>query len=141
MLNVFLDTNIIIDFLSNREPFYKDAAIIVSLGVNRKIKLHAAAMSFATTSYILSRNKENDVQMIKKIIGNFCKLCKVNIVDDDCVNFGVSSEFSDFEDAMQFRCAQKAKADIVVTRNTKDFEEATIPVYTPSEFLRKILEL
>ena len=60
MLNIFLDANVIIDFLAEREEFFKDAAIIFSLGVNKKLKLHTASMSIATASYIL--NKKNDSQ-------------------------------------------------------------------------------
>ena len=56
MIQVFLDTNVIIDYLGNRTGFYDDAAIIMSLAINQKIELHAAAMSFATASYILSNS-------------------------------------------------------------------------------------
>ena len=137
MLNVFLDTNVIIDFLSNREPFCADAAIIVSLGANKKIKLSASSMSFATASYILE--KTNDNQRVKTLIAEFCHYCKVCVVDADCVDFATASEFNDFEDAMQFRCAQKAKSDIILTRNIKDFSASTIPVCEPRNFLDKIV--
>ena len=62
-------------------------------------------------------------------------------MDADCVKYGIHSEFADFEDAMQFRCAQKAKVDYIITRNTKDFTVSSIPVRTPQEFLEEILEL
>ena len=137
MLNIFLDTNIIIDFMARRENFYEEAATIVSLAINDKIKLHAASMSFATTSYIIGRKFDNKV--VKSIIENFCKICKINVVDADCVNYGIHSEFADFEDAMQFRCAQKAKADYIITRNPKDFTTSSIPIRTPHEFLTELL--
>ena len=139
MLNIFLDTNIIIDFIARRENFYEEAATIVSLAINNRIKLHAASMSFATTSYIIGRKFDNNT--VKLVIDNFCKICKLDVVDADCVNYGIHSEFADFEDAMQFRCAQKAKADYIITRNTKDFTASSIPVYTPHEFLIEILNL
>lgn len=60
MIQVFLDTNVIIDYLGNRTGFYDDAAIIMSLAINQKIELHAAAMSFATASYILSKKNDNN---------------------------------------------------------------------------------
>lgn len=139
MLNVFLDTNIIIDFMAHREKFYDDAAIIVSLGLNKKIKLHAASMSFATVSYVIG--KKVDHNMVRLLIGNFCKFCKVEVVDADCVSYGVVSDFGDFEDAMQFCCAQKAKVDYIITRNPKDFVASSIPVCEPHEFLQKLLNL
>lgn len=136
MLNVFLDANVIIDFLAERENFFEDAAIIFSLGVNNKLKLHTASMSLATASYILSKN--NDTQIIKDKIKEFCKLCKINIVDGDCVKYATESEFDDFEDAMQYRCAQKIKADYIVTRNTKDFATAEIRTRSPHNFLIEV---
>ncbi len=135
MIQVFLDTNVIVDFLAERENFYEDAAIIMSLGLNKKIKLHAASMSFATVSYLL---KANGIEVIKNLIANFCQACNVDVIDADCVNFAVSSDFKDFEDAMQFRCAQKAKCNYIITRNTKDFIASAIPALTPKEFIAQI---
>ena len=108
MQQVFLDTNVIIDYLGNRTGFYDDAAIIMSLAINQKIKLYAAAISFATASYILSKNNDNN--RIKTLIADFCNICKVVATDEECVNYATISDFEDFEDAMQYKCAEKAKA-------------------------------
>ena len=132
MIQVFLDTNVIIDYLGNRTGFYDDAAVIMSLAINQKIELNAAAMSFATASYILSKNNNND--RIKTLIADFCKICRVVSTDEECVNYATLSDFEDFEDAMQYKCAQKAKADYIVTRNIKDFKTANIKVRTPEDF-------
>ena len=136
MTQVFLDTNIIVDFLAVRKEFYTNAAIIMSLGLNKKIKLQASAMSFGTVSYLL---KKNDANTIKLLIKQFCTYCDIEIVDGDCVESATQSKFDDFEDAMQYRCAQKAKADYIVTRNTKDFKLSEIPALTPEEFLKEII--
>ena len=66
---------------------------------------------------------------------------KYILADDSKFSQVSSIKFADFEDAMQFRCAQKAKADYIITRNTKDFTASSIPVYTPHEFLIEILNL
>ena len=137
MIQVFLDTNVIIDYLGNRTGFYDDAAVIMSLAINQKIELHAAAMSFATASYILSKKNNND--SIKTLIADFCKICRVVSTDEECVNYATLSDFEDFEDAMQYKCAQKAKADYIVTRNIKDFKTATIKVRTPEDFLEDFI--
>ena len=137
MIQVFLDTNVIIDYLGNRTGFYDDAAVIMSLAINQKIELHAAAMSFATASYILSKKNNND--SIKTLIADFCKICRVVSTDEECVNYATLSDFEDFEDAMQYKCAQKAKADYIVTRNIKDFKAANIKVRTPEDFLEDFI--
>ena len=56
MKNVFLDTNIFIDFLAHRGEFYEPAALIVSLSIQNKIHLQVSSLSFATASYILSQH-------------------------------------------------------------------------------------
>ena len=137
MTQVFLDTNVIIDYIGNRTGFYDYAAVIMILDINQKIELHAAAMSFATASYILSKKNNND--SIKTLIADFCKICKVVATDEECVNYATLSDFEDFEDAMQYKCAQKAKADYIVTRNIKDFKTANIKVRTPEDFLEDYL--
>ena len=71
MQQVFLDTNVIIDYLGNRTGFYDDAAIIMSLAINQKIKLYAAAISFATASYILSKNNDNNRIKTLRFFSNF----------------------------------------------------------------------
>ena len=137
MIQVFLDTNVIIDYLGNRTGFYDDAAVIMSLAINQKIELHAAVMSFATASYILSKKNNND--SIKTLIADFCKICRVVSTDEECVNYATLSDFEDFEDAMQYKCAQKAKADYIVTRNIKDFKTANVKVRTPEDFLEDFI--
>ncbi|MBO5205916.1 MAG: PIN domain-containing protein [Prevotella sp.] len=138
MKNVFLDTNILIDFMARRENFYDNAAIIFSLGMNKRIKLYVAAMSFATASYVVRKDIEK--QAIQTLVKSICKYCHIGVVDSDCVLYGAISDFTDFEDAMQYRCAQKIKADYIVTRNVKDFANSSIPVFTPSDFLSAITE-
>lgn len=90
MKQVFLDTNVIIDYLGNRTGFYDDAAIIMSLAINQKIELYAAAISFATASYILSKNNDNN--RIKTLIADFCNICKVVATDEECVNYATISD-------------------------------------------------
>ena len=87
MKQVFLDTNVIIDYLGNRTGFYDDAAIIMSLAINQKIELYAAAISFATASYILSKNNDNN--RIKTLIADFCNICKVVATDEECVSYAI----------------------------------------------------
>lgn len=109
----------------------------MSLAINQKIELYAAAISFATASYILSKNNDNN--RIKTLIADFCNICKVVATDEECVNYATISDFEDFEDAMQYKCAEKAKADYIVTRNIKDFKTASIKVGTPEDFLEDFI--
>ena len=86
-----------------------------------------------------NRLKNNDNNRIKTLIADFCNICKVVATDEECVNYATISDFEDFEDAMQYKCAEKAKADYIVTRNIKDFKTASIKVGTPEDFLEDFI--
>ena len=74
-------------------------------------------------------------ETIKKLIGDFVKISSVTPVDSQIVDESVSSNFSDFEDAMQYYSALREGADLIITRNKDDYEVALIPVYEPQEYL------
>ncbi len=135
MTRVFLDTNVVVDFLAQRQGFYDNAAIILSLAKYKRIKLYAASMSFATASYLMGKHYHNDAIAIKLAISNFIKYCNVTVVDRVTVEASIASAFDDFEDGMQNECAMRCKADYIVTRNVSDFSDSSIPVLTPSDFL------
>lgn len=74
MRNVFLDTNVLVDYLAQRSGYFDDALLIVSLAIDRKINLFVAAMSFATASYLMEKHYNNDSAAVKTAIANsvFC---------------------------------------------------------------------
>jgi predicted nucleic-acid-binding protein len=141
MKKVFLDTNVLVDFLAKRNDFYKDAAIIMTLGKRKEIKLYVASMSFATSSYLMSKYYHNDTVAIKNAIRNVINHCNITVVDRVTIEESTESQFDDFEDAMQYSCAMHCNADYIVTRNLKDFTESSIPCYEPAPFLRAITEV
>lgn len=138
-MKVFLDTNVLVDYLAHRKDFYEDAAIIISLAKHKKIKLYVASMSFATSSYLMAKHYHNDTAAIKLAISNFIKYCNVTVVDRTTVESSVASAFDDFEDGMQNECAIRCKADYIVTRNVGDFTESYITVLGPADFLKALV--
>ena len=71
------------------------------------------------------------------MLREFAKICEVSTVDSGIVDAALYSSFQDFEDAIQFFCALNAGADIIVTRNIKDFKNATIPVKMPDDLFEQ----
>ena len=130
---VFLDTNIIIDYLSNRKPFGEDALRIFSLPP-LQCQLCISALSFTTIFYVL-RKHFNRSELLE-MLNSFKLLVEVLPTDEDVISSSLQSDFSDFEDAVQYHTALYGNASFIITRNTKDFGQSTIPVYTPSEFLQ-----
>ncbi len=135
-MNLFLDTNVLIDLIDKREPFYNDIAIIASLAENKKFKLAASSLSFVNTLYVISRNIEE--KLVLEALKKFRIICDVSTIDEIVIDKSLISNFNDFEDAVQYFSALHHKSDIILTRNKKDFKSSEIPVMTPTEFLASI---
>lgn len=135
MKKVFLDTNVVIDLLDKRDPFYKAAVAIFTLAYNKKITLYVSPMTYATASYLLRKHGQ---EQMKLLLHNFRQLSRVTVADEKVVDNALSSAFTDYEDAMQYYSALSKNVDILVTRNVKDFQYAKIPVLTPDEFLLQL---
>jgi len=138
MKTVFFDTNIMIDVIGRREQFCKPSLQIMSLADRGILRICVSAMSYATASFILSRdNKQMD---IFSEFAKFAKITTATPVDADTVEESIRSEFNDFEDAMQYFSAKRESIDYIVTRNKKDFRAAMVPVFEPQEFIQYLLQ-
>jgi len=137
-MKLFLDTNVMLDFLGERDPFYISSAKIATLADKRSLTIIVSALSYATVSYFLTKyeglEKTKDKLRKFKVISEICEL------DELIIEKGLNSEFSDFEDSLQYFSALRAECDIIITRNGKDFKKSQIPVMTPDEFLNSIKE-
>jgi len=135
-MRLFLDTNVMLDLLGERDPFYVSAAKIATLADKRSLQIVVSALSYATISYFLTKydgpEKTKDKLRKFKVISEICEL-------DEVINEkGLNSDFSDFEDSLQYFSALRTECDIIITRNGKDFKKSEIPVMSPDEFLNSI---
>lgn len=133
MKKVFLDTNIVVDFLGEREGFYEAAAKVLTLADQKKIKIFTTANTVSTTYYLLS--KYENPKIAKEKIRKFKLLCAMSVTNDEVVDKAINSDFRDFEDAMQYFSAVATNCDLIITRNEKDFKNALIPVMNAESFL------
>lgn len=133
---LFLDTNVILDLLGEREPFYESVAKIATLADKGKIKLIASALSYSTVYYLLSKFEADTV--VKEKLRKFKVIAETSDLTDMIIDKGLSSGFSDFEDALQYYCALKMDCNLLITRNGKDFKGSDIPVMTPDEYLSSL---
>lgn len=136
MKRLFLDTNIVIDFLSKREPFCEDATRLFTMAYHKKVQLLVSSTTYATASYLLQ--KKNSPEQVRNLLANFRQLSHVAATDERVVDDAIASQFVDFEDALQYYSALKAKADVIITRNGKDFSLSKIPVMTATEYLTSL---
>jgi len=134
MENVFIDTDVIVDFLTDRKPFSLQSAKIFSLIDQKKIRGCVSSLSFSNLYYVLRKFGTH-----KKVISSLKELAElVDIlkVDSDIVKSALTSDFKDFEDSIQYFAAQEhKKIDFIITRNIKDYKDSSLPVMTPETFL------
>jgi len=136
MKNLFLDTNIVLDLLAYRMPFYTEAAKLFSLADKKKLKLSISSLCLADANYILS--KQNPEMEVRKILRKFKVLVNVLPLDDKITDLALNSDFKDFEDAIQYFTAIENDQDLIITRNQPDFKESKIPIMTAGEFIKSL---
>ncbi len=133
MKNIFLDTDVILDLLLEREPFYYGAMIVFEKAENNEINLFTSATCFANLFYIL-RKAYNFIQ-VYRILNNLKISLKILSVDSNIISLALLTNAADFENYVQYYTALNNKMDIILTRNTKNYKLSKIPVMTPEEFL------
>ena len=134
MKEIFIDTDIILDLIAKREPFYPHAAELFSEIDNKKIKAYVSSIIFSNLHYILRKlcNKEITLKSLLKLK----LLVTILPVDEKIIELALASDFNDFEDAIQFYVAKENNIRYLLTRNKKDFKKADISVMTADEYLK-----
>ena len=133
-MKILVDSNILVDYLSMRVPYYENALKIVKLCSDKKVKGAIAVHSIPNLYYIL--RKEMDVSIRRIVIRNILLVFDVAGFDKEmAINALENEEFKDLEDCLQDECAVSFGADYIVTRNIKDFVNSKIKAVTPEEFL------
>lgn len=133
---IYIDTNVMLDLLGEREEFYLDAAKIASLADQKKIMLISSPISYATVNYFLSKFENSNVAREK--LRKFKLVSEVCTIDESIVEKSLNSNFSDFEDALHYFNAIESKCEIIITRNPKDFKNASLPIMSPKEFISSL---
>lgn len=131
-MKVFLDTNVVIDYLAKREPFFEDAERIFLLAENPAYELCISALSFTNIAYIL-RKHTSSIQLLG-LIESLLELMTVLPTDRDVIEEALHAGFSDFEDAVQHFTAKRYGADAIITRDKTGFAQSALPVFHPSEW-------
>jgi len=134
MKSVFVDTNILIDLLTDRPPFSKFAIELFDLAEKRKVKLFTSSHSYATTHYLLKKYiEESALREILLTLLDFIEIISVDVV---IIKKSLLSKHKDFEDAIQIFAANTINnLEFIVTRNLKDFKNAGVIVLPPDELL------
>ncbi len=137
MKKLFIDTNIVIDLLSRREPFFEEAASLFSLADKNEIELYVSSLTIANTSYTLLRQMPSN--KAKSILRKLRLIMHILPLDDKIIGLALNDEtFSDFEDGLQYFTAIENGQELIISRNLKDFKNAKLPVMTAGQFIESI---
>lgn len=133
MKRVFLDTNILIDYTLGRERG-DDAEQLLQYGKNGNVQLSASYLTFANMAYILKGKAD-----VYELFSDLCAFISVLPNDDAQLLAAMGQRVRDFEDMLQYQCAEAAGCDVIVTNNGKDFADfCKIPVLSAADFLETI---
>ena len=137
MKKLFIDTNIVIDLLSRREPFYEESAALFSLADQKIIQLSVSSLTIANTNYILLRQTES--KKAKEILRKLRLIVNILPLDDKIISLALNDDsFNDFEDSLQYFTAIEHNQDLIITRNLKDFKASKLPVMSAKQFLKTL---
>lgn len=134
MVSCFIDSDIILDHILDREPFSKDTGKILSLAENRKIKLFTSAIVLSNVFFLIRKSFGNkrSIQLIDQLL----ELIDVIPVGKREVISAIKGGFLDFEDGLQNAAAEnKNIITTILTRNIKDYKQSNLSVVPPKEFL------
>lgn len=131
---IFLDTDVALDHLADRQPFAEYAHRLLALAETGELTICASSLSFSNLYYILRKLKGHDDALA--LLRKLKLLVRVSAVSEAEIQSALASSFKDFEDAIQHFTA-KTEGDIssIVTRNKADYSASEIPVLSPDEFL------
>lgn len=131
---ILIDTNVLLDYLLTREPYFEDAKNVILSCADGKINGCIAAHSIPNMFFIL--RKDYNAKERREILSNLCLIFDVEGIDKGKLLAGLANEdFSDFEDCLQMECAKSYGADYIVTRNVSDYATSEIKAIEPKEYL------
>ena len=132
---ILIDTNVLLDYLLEREPFFEDAKKVIILCTDGKVKGCIAAHSIPNMFFIL--RKDYSEKERREVLLNLCKIFDVEGIDKVKLTLGlINKNFLDFEDCLQMECAKSYGADYIVTRNVSDYVTSEVKAVYPKDYLR-----
>ncbi len=132
-MRVLLDTNVVLDFLLDREPFAEAATEIWEANRQGRIEAYVSAITPVNIFYIA--RKLRGVEVARQIVEGLLNECRIAMVDRAVLQDAMMFSLKDYEDAVQLASAMRSRLDAIVTRNPKDYPSAPLLVLSPSDLV------
>ena len=133
MNKVFVDTDVILDLLAERIPFFHFSAVLFTFAEMKKLELYTSPLVLANTFYILRKQLGNNEA--RNALRKLRILLHVVDSSESIIDKALNSDFADFEDAIQYYTALEHEITVILTRNLRDYKNASVIVQTPEAFL------
>lgn len=137
-MRLLLDTNILLDLLANREGYCREAYALKAMGLYGDADLWVSAKSFADVFYLMRRHGEIDSAVIQDIFLKHLSYLNVCKIEKEDIEESTRATWPDFEDCLIARCADKVKADMLITRDENKFELSSVPSCSPMAFFDRL---
>lgn len=135
-MKILVDTNIILDIILERQPFFARSAQVLQTALRSNIKMDITATTITDLYYIVRKAKDKELAL--NFIKELLDFVDVAAVDKSVILQALQLEMTDFEDAIQASSAKSEEIQIVVTRNEVDFAHSNLTIHTPESFLNKV---
>lgn len=135
MTRILIDTDVILDFFFDRQPFSENAARIFSLCESKEIKGYITPVIISNVYYLLRQTASHEkvIEKLKLLV----TITEILVMDKSVIIQALNSDFKDFEDALQNYAAElNNEIDLILTRNTKDFKNSSLAVMTPDNYIK-----
>ena len=135
-MKLLIDANILLDVLQSREPHVQNSALIWKLCETEQAEGYISALSFADLVYVMRKElSPAAVEDVQKKLGLIFRFTELSVAD---IIKASEMKWDDYEDAVQAATAERLRADMIITRNVRDFKKSRVPAYTPAECLARI---
>jgi predicted nucleic acid-binding protein len=135
-MRVLLDTDVLLDVLLARAPFSEAAFKLLDMSQQRVFEAYISGISPVNIFYIARKAKGSDE--LRRALTQLLRTTRVCPLNHSILTDGLTSPIRDYEDAVQHACAVAAGLDAIVTRNLDDYKNATLPIFSPTDFLSHI---
>lgn len=133
-MKLLIDTNVVLDVLLRREPFFRTAAEVLNLAQRDDVREYVSA-SAITDIYYIANKQLKDRAAVRDLLGRLLKIVSVAAVSEQEIRNALNLTWADFEDSVQYSVALLNEMDGIVTRNPDDYQEANMRIWLPEQVL------
>lgn len=133
-MKLLIDTNVILDVLLKREPYYQTSAKVLNLAGRNDVEEYVSA-SAVTDIFYISYRMLKDKNASRDLLKQLLTVVSVAGVSEKEIHHALDLDWQDFEDSVQYSVASLNAMDGIVTRNVSDYQQSDIPIWNPEKIV------